>query len=262
MQVWVTPFCSDEHAAKAPTTGSYLEGVGNADLVRGISDALSLCRAVDEQEASVAVYEDLIRAATRAVDTYHWFDNAEVGDLAAAVKDIRKTAEVVVGEFEKAEALEQQAAAAVAEAEEKLRATMREISPDRWDSVDLFVGALTDLRTHRGRLISLRDLRAVDLEAVDELEQQVVETSSELSEHTVTYLQRDEALDPYHGRIDALEAGLGEITTAAEAVPSEEALAAIDAELEVLHDVVGGLEIADATVRTAILEGCPRFWRT
>jgi hypothetical protein len=255
MQVWVTPFCSDEHAAKAPTTGSYLEGVGNADLVRGISDALSLCRAVDEQEASVAVYEDLIRAATRAVDTYHWFDNAEVGDLAAAVKDIRKTAEVVVGEFEKAEALEQQAAAAVAEAEEKLRATMREISPDRWDSVDLFVGALTDLRTHRGRLISLRDLRAVDLEAVDELEQQVVETSSELSEHTVTYLQRDEALDPYHGRIDALEAGLGEITTAAEAVPSEEALAAIDAELEVLHDVVGGLEIADATVRTAILEG-------
>src|SRR6185436_11226525 len=42
VQVWQTPFATAEHAAAAPKTGSYLEKIGNADLVRGISDLLSL----------------------------------------------------------------------------------------------------------------------------------------------------------------------------------------------------------------------------
>ena len=42
LQIWRTPFTSAEWAASAPKDGSYLSKVGNADLVRGISDAFSL----------------------------------------------------------------------------------------------------------------------------------------------------------------------------------------------------------------------------
>ena len=40
MQIWQTPFISAEHAAAAPADAGYLGKVGNAELVRGISDAL------------------------------------------------------------------------------------------------------------------------------------------------------------------------------------------------------------------------------
>ena len=48
MQVWQTPFLSDTYAAAQPVGTGPLERVGNADLVRGISDCLSVARMVDE----------------------------------------------------------------------------------------------------------------------------------------------------------------------------------------------------------------------
>ena len=42
MQVWRTPFVSDTHHAATPPPDGYLARVGNAELVRGISDALAL----------------------------------------------------------------------------------------------------------------------------------------------------------------------------------------------------------------------------
>ena len=68
MQVWQTPFASAEHAAATPAgCPGYLGKVGNAELVRGISDALTL-RGIAEVRASrpAARYEDLVASATRA----------------------------------------------------------------------------------------------------------------------------------------------------------------------------------------------------
>ncbi|NUT95237.1 MAG: DNA repair ATPase, partial [Saccharothrix sp.] len=48
MQVWQTPYLSDTYAAAQPAGTGPLERVGNADLVRGISDCLSVSRMVGE----------------------------------------------------------------------------------------------------------------------------------------------------------------------------------------------------------------------
>ena len=81
MQVWLTPYHSDEYAAQRPTDTSALGRIGNADLVRGISDAYSIQRMIREAEPSIAVYEDLIAATNRMVDDYHWLGQAELGNL-------------------------------------------------------------------------------------------------------------------------------------------------------------------------------------
>ena len=60
MQVWQTPYTSDEHAAEAPTDGSYLAKIGNAELVRGISDAFSVQRLIENDAPTRYTYEDLI----------------------------------------------------------------------------------------------------------------------------------------------------------------------------------------------------------
>src|SRR5215213_600825 len=112
MQVWQTPFASAEHAAAAPHTGTYLEKIGNADLVRGISDLLSLRRAVEDQKPTLRIYEDLIAATTRTIDAYHWLGSPDAGDLLATLREVLATAELIVGEFEKVEALQKEAAGA------------------------------------------------------------------------------------------------------------------------------------------------------
>ncbi|MDO1959791.1 DNA repair ATPase, partial [Escherichia coli] len=44
MQVWQTPFCSEEYAARQPARSGFLGRIGNAELVRGVSDLYDLCR--------------------------------------------------------------------------------------------------------------------------------------------------------------------------------------------------------------------------
>src|SRR5690606_23744867 len=82
MQVWRTPFVTDAHAARTPTGESFLHVIGNADLVRAISDALSIERTATAGEPTAAAWADLVARIGRMQDTYHWLGDAEVGDLA------------------------------------------------------------------------------------------------------------------------------------------------------------------------------------
>jgi hypothetical protein len=69
MQVWQTPFCSEEHAAAGRRHQGFFGRIGNAELVRGISDLMGIARAVREQVPTRTAYEDLIRQCGRVPRT-------------------------------------------------------------------------------------------------------------------------------------------------------------------------------------------------
>jgi hypothetical protein len=125
MQVWRTPFTSAEFAATAPVTGSFLAKVGNPDLVRGISDALSLRRTALSEAPSRQTWEDLIAAARRMVDAYHWLGNAECFELLPTVKELCTVSEQIIDEYEKVEAIRRRAAEALAGAETTQKELLR-----------------------------------------------------------------------------------------------------------------------------------------
>lgn len=254
MQIWRTPFASDEYAAQTPTDGSYLAKVGNADLVRGISDGYSLCRMIDAQTPTMANYEDLIAYATRMLDSYHWLDHGEVGDLASSVKEIRQTAELVIDEFEKVQAIQAQSKAALAAAESQQAEIVGAIRPQSWQRIEQYVDALARLRRQRGQLISLREMRYIDLGRIDTLEQAVAERTGSLSKLTIDFLLGEHALTPYHKDIDRIDAAVAGTTKMVELTPLREALQAISDGLDLLTDIVANLQIGDATRRTEILE--------
>jgi MoxR-like ATPase len=255
MQIWQTPFMSDAVAAAAPSTGSYLEKVGNAELVRGISDCLSIRRAIEDQRPSTRIYEDLIKSVAHMLDQYHWLANPEVGDLASPLGEIRSTAELIIDEFEKVESLRKQAIDAVDAAEHTLKELTRDLDSDDWESLDLFVGAMAKLRSHRGQIITLRDVRYVDRARLDALEAQTVGHYDALGARTVDFLLGETALQPYIDRIAALEASVAKLERVSECPPIADELDRTGTELELLTDVVGNLKIDDATLRTRILEG-------
>ena len=255
MQIWQTPYVSDEFAAQAPSGGTFLEKVGNAELVRGISDALSVARIAVDQEPSVQGYEDLIAATVRMSDAYYWLDSDDVGVLSKPLTQVRETADLIVGEFEKVQAIKAQARESLSGAEEEIEALFHRLRSESHDNVDHFVRALADLRTQRGKLITLKELRYMDLPRVDALEQRLVDKLAELSDQTVQFLLQPEALQPYHDEINEQVERVEEVKKTTDAAPISERLEEISGGLEMLTEIIGGLDIEDPTQRTGILEG-------
>ncbi|MGW5050993.1 DNA repair ATPase [Actinokineospora sp. NPDC004072] len=254
MQVWQTPYQSDTYAARQPVGSGPLERVGNPDLVRGISDCLSVARMVEEMAPSIPVYEALIAACARAFDHYHWLGDPELGDLREPLAAMRATAEQVLDEFEAVQALTAQAAASLAEVAESVGALVRVVRGEAPKSADDWVGQLAALRRAQGRVVTLRDLRYIDLAAVDELERSLTGELDSAGRRAVEFLRGPDAFAAYHEQVEALTAQAAALATVADAEPVAERLAAQAEGLEVVTEVVGGLDIADATVRTGILE--------
>jgi hypothetical protein len=254
MQVWQTPYQSDVYAAAQPTGSGPLERIGNADLVRGISDCLSVSRMVDEMAPATAVFEALIAACRRTFDTFHWLGEPDLGDLRTPLSNLANTAEQVLDEFEKVSELTSQATAAVEEAAEQVGTLVRSSRGLAPRSADGWVTLLADLRKAQGHLVTVREMRYTDQARIDDLDAQLGEALDDAGKRAVEFLGGENSFDAYHADIDKLIADAGGIATVAEAEPIRDRLAAQTEGLQVVTDVVGSLGIADATVRTAILE--------
>lgn len=255
LQIWRTPFSTAEHAAAAPRDGSYLAKVGNADLVRGISDALSLRKLASTERPTRGTYEDLVSAITRAMDAHYWLGHAEAGDVLATLSAMKKTAELVLDEFDKVEAIEKRAKEALEQAEVAQSELMKRVRPDDLHVVEDYLRALTTLRNQRGQLITLKDLRGVDLHAVARLEREVQERFDEVSRACVDFFLREDAFKPLVDRLDAVVEKVEATEKASDLLPFVEELDLVQQGLTLLAEVIGGLKIDDATARTRILEG-------
>ncbi|WP_431925593.1 DNA repair ATPase [Nonomuraea jabiensis] len=250
MQVWQTPYVSDTYAAAQPAGTGPLERIGNAELVRGISDCLSVSRMVEEMAASAGTFEGLIAACTRTFDSYHWL---EEHGLSGPLADVRATAEQVLDEYENVEQLTRQAAEALAAASDETTHLVREARADSPLTADAWVDTLATLRRAQGRLVTLRETRYIDLAGLDALSLSVTEELASVGRRAVDFLQGADAFTAYHAAVEELAAAAASIGTVAEAAPVADRLAAQAEGLEVVTEVVGSLDIADATVRTSIL---------
>ncbi|MFU8806197.1 MAG: DNA repair ATPase, partial [Bradymonadaceae bacterium] len=219
MQIWQSPFVSDEYAAAQPTDGSFLSKIGNAELVRGISEALTIVRMVNNQQPTVAIYETLISAVQRTRDSYFWLADEEAENLGHSLEEIARTAELIIDEFVKVTQLKAQAARAITEIEEAQHAILRDIRYDDWQALQRFIDGLGSLRGQRGRLISMREIRYIDQARLSELEEEVVENFDNLSRATVDFLLGEDALSPYRKSLEDLVA---EVDTVKDTVQARE----------------------------------------
>ncbi|HWO22153.1 MAG TPA: DNA repair ATPase [Kofleriaceae bacterium] len=254
MQVWRTPFTSAEHAASAPTDGSYLAKVGNADLVRGLSDALSIARLAGADKPQRTTFEDILALSTRATDAYYWLGHADAGDLKGAIGDVKSTAKLILDEYEKVVALEAAAKQALAEAEAQVAEKLRATRSEGWDRIDPFLEALTALRGLRGQLISKKEIRFIDVARLAALEKEVATAFDRVTADCVALLARGQAFGDLVTRAGGLAARVGELGSAVEVKPVREQIDQVAAGLDLLGNVIGSLKIDDATQRTTILE--------
>lgn len=259
LQLWHSPYVSDTYAATRPTGSGPLARVGNADLVRGVADCLSIARAVAGTTSpaatpTTAAYASLVTACARAADRHHWLTDPELGAPHSLLAEIRATAEQVLGEFETVRTLTRQAADALTESADRVTALVRRIRGEAPRGAADWVVRLTELRRAQGHLVTLKEMRYADTGRIDDL---VAATEGDIdaaARRAVAFLGREDAFAEHRTEVERLTADAAAITTVAEAAPVAARLEEHAAGLRTVTEVVTGLDIGDTVVRTSVLE--------
>ncbi|NJQ04637.1 DNA repair ATPase [Streptomyces lonarensis] len=254
MQVWHTPFVSDAHAAAQPQGDGPLARIGNAELVRGVSDALTVARMADELAPGTAVFEAVVAACTRLAEQYHWLGVDGLHGLDQPLATLRTAAEQVIDEYERVLELRRQAREATTTNDAEVTALIRRSRGEAPKSAPQWVALLTELRRAQGRTESLRDMRHVDLDALTATAEQLSDALAATGRRAVAFLSRADAFDDAHAAVAELADRAAAAETVADADPVAEEIAEQADSLRTVTDVIGGLEISDATVRTGLLE--------
>ncbi|WP_097869087.1 DNA repair ATPase [Streptomyces sp. rh34] len=254
LQRWQTPYVSDTYAAARPVGTGPLARTGNADLVRGISDCLALAHGVRDMTPTTAVYGRLAADCARAQDRYHWLADPELGCLAEPLGQLRATAQQVLAEFTAVQELTRRAADALEETAARITALVRRVRGEVPGSASAWVERLTELRQVHGHLATVGDMRYADVERIAELSARTEDDIASAAQRAVSFLAREDAFDGYHEDIAGLVEDAGSLGTVRDASAVTDRLSAMTEGLATVTDVVAGLEIGDATVRTSILE--------
>ena len=254
MQLWRTPFASDEHAQAQPPAAGFFGRIGNAELVRGISELTGIARAVAEQAPTRTAYEDLIRQCVRVTDGYFWLSEAECDGLADEVKAIAEAARATLAEFEKVDSIRRETQRALTQAEGQHRELLTDIASTLWKRPEDFVQALARLRDQRGRLQLLKELRYVNLAAIEAMDETLVQEQQRVGERALQFLAAPQAFD---AQALALQALAQQVPQAHTTTALAEILKTLDeqaAGLDLLTEQLGTLPGGDAVVRTSILD--------
>lgn len=254
MQIWQTPYCSEEFSAQNRNSATRLGRIGNADLVRGISDAYSIVRQTAAQTVSAALYEKLGKETARLFDAYFWLKEEDFG-LAPVLREIAKTAELVLDEYEKVESIRRRSMEDMQTARVKQRELFDGLIPDSWSDAREFADSLGRINRRRGHIISLRGLRYIDLAEVDALEKELAERETLISRATADFLAGDKAMAPFEKAVEDILAASRRAATAAELAEPTAGLHRLTEDLDMLSALMSSLPFDDVPLQTRIIDG-------
>ena len=253
VQVWQTPFVSAEFAAARPAPQTPLGRLGNAELVRGISEVLTLRRLAESGQVTRRGYEAIVAAGQRVADQFHWLGLPEV-ELLPLVAELKKNAELIIDEFDKVLAQQRRAAEVLASATTAQEALLSRVTTGELTSTDAFMGALLDLRKQQGQLVTLEEVRYVDRERIAAMRVQAQEAFDATSARCVEFLLTPAAFQPLHAGVEHVDAACAKAAKTAELQPLVEEVERLVSGLQLLGEVVGGLTAGDPVQKAKILE--------
>ena len=260
MQIWQTPYVSDEFASQVPDSQTFLGRIGNAELVRGVSDLYSISRLIDKQEASSRLYEELCKVSKKVFEDHYWIDGDGAQGIAAVLKDVTATSELVVDEFEKVESIRQLSAKTLLQAERDQESLTLSLRPENWQSAEEYVDALGKLRHQRGHLATVKAYRYIDVARIESLDRELQDAETALSIQTLGFLSDERALEPYLKKVAALNKTLETATTTVQLLPLITTIEDTASGLDLLSELMTTLKVDDATVRTRIIDAISQVY--
>ncbi len=261
VQIWQTPYLKG-NSLPSQHTDTLLYKIGNKDIVKAMAECHELINLLNKEDNYTGLYNDIASISKNITDAYYWLHEEETHQLNIPVLQINEAANAAIDEFEKVVQLKKQAGKETKVINEKSNELFSKIRSTSFKSIDDFVGLLSQLRSLRGEVISLHDIRYIQKEHLDALETQVSEQNTLISKRCVQFLLNDKALAPYHARVTEKEKQLPEIKKVIEAKALEKEVVQITNDLEMLIDIVSNLEIEDTSQSTKIIDNISLIFAT
>jgi MoxR-like ATPase/flagellin-specific chaperone FliS len=261
IQIWQTPYLRGK-LIPSSHTDSPLYKITNKDIVRAMAESQEVINLLGKDETYADLYYDLTKRSTQIIDSYHWISDEYAFALSEPLKEIQNSASAAIDEFEKVQNIKSATKDAIKAVQGKVGDLFREIGSTSYNRVDQFVVHLASLRTARGEIISLRDLRYTDEGLIEELENEAAAINERLSTECVGFLLKDDALKPYLERVAEAQSEIEGVETARQGKNLEETIDAIGKELELLIEIVSNLKIDDATQTTRIIDNITSIFAT
>ena len=254
MQVWQTSYISAEYASQQSESTTELGKIGNAELVRGVSDLYSIYTLIANKEVSMRHYEELNGEAKRIFDAHYWLENHDNKAIAKTLHDVSATAELVIDEFEKVQSIQKQSTQALSESKNQQRSLLSKIATTTWENAAQFVASIAEIRKQRGHIATIKSYRYIDGEELEILDAELVSTEESLGEQTVEFLADENALDTYSQQTSDVTEAIEQADTNAEIRPLLESIVETTGQLDLLSELINTLKIDDTTVRTRIVD--------
>ncbi len=261
LQIWQTPYRSADLPLDAKSD-SMLFKIGNKDIVRGMADCNEVLNLIAKEDSYANLYGDITKKVSGMFDAYHWIGDEATFNLKADLLQIREAAQAAISEFEKVSNARRNASEQLRTVSTEAAEIRREILARPFDSIHDFVAALTSVRTARGKVIGLKDLKYMDLAAVDALQESLSQEAEGLGQRCVEFLLKPESLTPYATAVEEHGSKIDGLQKVAVAKELSEEIDKQSADLEMLIDVVSNLKIDDATQRTEIIDTISAIFAT
>jgi len=261
VQIWQTPFLKGDFMPSQHTE-SMLYKIGNKDIVKAMAESQALITLLNKEDNYDGLYADIAKSAKDIQDSYYWLAEEETERLDLPLDEINNAANAAIDEFEKVTELRRHAAAQTKALREEAEQIFSKIKSSSFKSINDFVILLTQLRSLRGKVISLREVRYVNLDFLNELETEIGEQTQKISRRCVQFLLDDKALQPYHDQVAEKNHQLESVKKVIEAKKLEEEVNQIAADLELLIDIVTNLDIEDTAHATKIVDNISLIFAT
>ena len=253
IQIWQTPYTNSDYQLPVERD-NYLFKIGNRDIVRAMSECHEVLTLLNKEDTYANLYVDLVKITGDILDTYYWLDKEESFQVDDPLKGIRQSAEGAIEEFEKVVRIRRHTKAEMERVSQGTDDLIREIKRTIFEEINQFVKFLADLRKWRGAVITLKELRYVDLGLVAELEEKLSTETDRLSTRCVDFLLREDSLVPYEEKVEEVRGEIEKVKTAMEAQAVEEKIEEVAGELELMIEIVSNLKIEDSTQTTKIID--------
>jgi hypothetical protein len=217
---------------------------------------------VRKENPYAELYTDLVKRCGAILDSYPWLSSADGFGVDAALRAVREAADKAVDEFDKVRRLQREAVERVKDVRKRCTDQFQNIRRASFRVLNDFVLNLASLRKLRGELITLKEVRYVDVAQIEELEKQVVTQTDELSNSCVKFLLKPESLEPYRKQAAEHLASVERVAKVAEGKEIEKAVTVAGGELEMLIEIVNSLKIEDATETTRIIDSITAVYST
>ncbi|RZS98914.1 DNA repair ATPase [Aquimarina brevivitae] len=261
IQIWQTPFMKG-NVMPSEHTDTLLYKIGNKDIVKAMAECQALITLLNKEDSYDGLYDDIAKSSNDIIDSYYWIREEATFRLNVPLSEINNAANAAIDEFEKVVQLRRTATAITKETQDKADAIFGKIKSSSFRSIDDFVNVLAQLRTLRGEVIALNDIRYVEKIFIEKLENEIAEQTEKISQRCVQFLLDDKALLPYHDRIKEKEDALAKINKVIDAKKLEAEVNQIATDLEMLIDIVSNLQIEDTSHSTKIIDNISLIFAT